>query len=137
MRTIIDFVDEFPERKMPKNRLFSLWSGRRDSNPNDRSRGILSPKIAVSLNFPYKGRILDGRNRYRAAQAAGVDCPFITYDGDEPASCVISLNLHRRHLTESQRAMVPARLAILGRGDDQHTSIEGSSTQRAADLLNV
>lgn len=47
------------------------------------------------------------------------------------------LNLHRRHLSESQRAMVAARLATLPKGANQHASIEAPSQADAAELLNV
>ena len=55
------------------------------------------------------------------------------------AGFVISLNLHRRHLTESQRAMVAAKLANLSLGSNQYSPIgEPSMTQAAAaDLLSV
>jgi phage N-6-adenine-methyltransferase len=59
----------------------------------------------------FEGAILDGRNRYRASLAAGVDCPMTEYRGDDAAAFVVSLNIHRRHLTESQRAMAAAKLA--------------------------
>ena len=59
----------------------------------------------------FDGAILDGRNRYRAARAAGVDCPMTEYRGDDAAAFVVSLNIHRRHLTESQRAMAASKLA--------------------------
>lgn len=59
----------------------------------------------------FEGAILDGRNRYRASKAAGVDCPMTEYRGDDAAAFVVSLNIHRRHLTESQRAMAAAKLA--------------------------
>jgi N6-adenosine-specific RNA methylase IME4/ParB-like chromosome segregation protein Spo0J len=83
----------------------------------------------------YQGKILDGRNRYRAAQVAGVECPWRTYDGDDPIGFVISLNLKRRHLSESQRAMVAAKLATFRLGDNQHS--EGLPIGRGSELLNV
>jgi ParB-like chromosome segregation protein Spo0J len=58
----------------------------------------------------YEGKILDGRNRYRALRAAGVDPTTIrdkfTVDGmvgDDPAAYVISANIHRRHLDADDR----------------------------------
>jgi ParB-like chromosome segregation protein Spo0J len=87
----------------------------------------------------FDGRILDGRNRYRAAQAAGVDCPLRAYLGDDPAAFVISLNLKRRHLNESQRGMIAAKLANMpdgGNRAEQH-SANLHSAAKAADMLNV
>lgn len=64
----------------------------------------------------FEGAILDGRNRYRASRAAGVDCPLTEYRGADPAAFVVSLNIHRRHLTESQRAMAAAKLETMKHG---------------------
>lgn len=92
-----------------------------------RTHGLLE-KIVI-----HEGMILDGRNRYRAALAAGIvdpdaapeygvwAAPFgfqVTgwAEGISPRDWVISKNLHRRHLSESQRAMVAGRLADLGVG---------------------
>jgi len=61
-----------------------------------------------------EGRIVDGRNRYRACLAAGVEPRFVEWEGEgELAELALSLNLRRRHLNESQRALVAAKLAKL------------------------
>jgi ParB-like chromosome segregation protein Spo0J len=54
------------------------------------------------------GKILDGRNRYRACLKAGIEPSFVTlfldgYISHDPAGYVISKNIHRRHLTADQK----------------------------------
>lgn len=69
----------------------------------------------------YEGMILDGRNRWKACEIAGVDPLTIEYGGTDPLGFVLSINLHRRHLSESQRAMVGARIVDWERGMNQNT----------------
>src|SRR3954453_18196652 len=73
----------------------------------------------------FEDKVLDGRNRLRACEAANVAPIFTVYTGNDPISYVVSVNLRRRHLNESQRAMVAAKLATLQLGDNQHS--EGPS----------
>jgi N6-adenosine-specific RNA methylase IME4 len=97
-----------------------------------RQHGLHEPIVV------YEDKILDGRNRYRACQAAGTEPAFTAYTGADPVSYVVSLNLRRRHLSESQRALVAAKLAILGHGVRQSGKFAAVPTQgEAAALLNI
>lgn len=57
--------------------------------------------------------VLDGRNRLRACEAAGVAPRFETFAGDDPFAFVVSANMHRRDLTKSQKAMLALELEKL------------------------
>jgi hypothetical protein len=58
----------------------------------------------------YDGQVLDGRNRLRACELAGIEPRFEEWDGvGSPLAFVLSRNLHRRHLNESQRSIIGAR----------------------------
>lgn len=86
------------------------------------------------------GRIIDGRNRWTACQKAGVECPSNTYMGDDGAELVafvVSLNEKRRHLSESQRAMVAARIEQLRQGRPEKDASLHVSRASAAEMLQV
>lgn len=88
--------------------------------------------------WTHEGLILDGRNRHRACAALGIDCRAQEYAGDDLTAFVVSMNLHRRHLNESQRAMVAARLANMPKGRPElNASIDAFVQPDAAALLNV
>lgn len=77
----------------------------------------------------WRGSIVDGRNRYRALRAAGMlaeDHDAVSLAGwavdishvavSALPALVVSLNIARRHLDETQRALVAARIATMGHG---------------------
>ncbi len=95
--------------------------------------------------------LLDGRRRLRACRKAGVEPRFARQlEEVSPIDLIISLNVRRRHMNESQRAMVAARLmpklgeeAAKRRGvrRDIMSNLTGShggtARSQAAGLLNV
>lgn len=92
------------------------------------------------------GRIVDGRNRWRACLLAGVEPTTRVYQGAEEGLLpfLVSLNMARRHMDESQRSMVAAKIAKLPVGANQHgitsgegVSIDTPSLGQAAELMNV
>jgi hypothetical protein len=53
----------------------------------------------------HEGMVLDGWHRFRACTELGIEPLKFTFStADDPVSFVLSHNLHRRHLTPSQRA---------------------------------
>jgi ParB-like chromosome segregation protein Spo0J len=123
----------------PAADVFSLLEGAEfDALCEDiREHGLREP--ITRMRVKGKRVVLDGRNRLRACQVARVKAEWRDYDGEAGGvvAFVLSANLHRRHLDESQRAMAAARLATLPKGANQHASFEAPSQERAAELLNV
>lgn len=62
--------------------------------------GLLEPIIL------YHDQILDGRNRYRACQKAGVSPRFEKYSGNGVLDYVVSKNVTRRHLSKDQLGII-------------------------------
>ncbi|MEJ7591130.1 MAG: hypothetical protein WKF77_06240 [Planctomycetaceae bacterium] len=95
--------------------------------------------------------ILDGRNRSLACVIAQVKPTYEPFVGNDAAKLayVVSVNVHRRHLTTAQRAEIAAKIATMSVGANQHTGKkkkEGSSndppskpvsTEQAAKMMNV
>ncbi len=52
----------------------------------------------------FEGMVLDGWHRYVACQKAKAKFKTVPFEGEDPVAFVLSKNLHRRHLTASQRA---------------------------------
>ena len=110
--------NESPIRFHEYANLFPMMQGDMLSNLRDDilKHGVREPIVFLD------GAILDGRNRYMAARDLGVEYPRTEYAGDDPLAFVISHNLHRRHLSESQRASIAARVANMGEGRPRDNS---------------
>jgi hypothetical protein len=102
----------------------------------------------------YDGMILDGRNRYRAAIAAGLlsedddpdDRPahfqrFVSAVDGDPIAFVISKNIFRRHLTVAQRSYAMAEVETFRHGgareQDANLQLDRASRAELAERAGV
>jgi ParB-like chromosome segregation protein Spo0J len=118
----------------PLAEIFPLMRGQQfdDLVADIKAHGLREPIVT------YEDKILDGRNRYMACAATGVECASVPYTGNDPLGYVVSRNLKRRHLNGSQRAMIATRLATMTQGARTDLSPIGERSQaQAAELLNV
>lgn len=104
-----------------------------------KENGLREPIITLG------NQILDGRNRYRACQAAGVAPMVHPFTGRDPVRFVIDKNINRRHLNESQRALIAAGFAALKSGQRSDRADQNQAGRKeppmtrkqAADLMHV
>lgn len=89
------------------------------------------------------GSILDGRNRYRACLQVGIEPSYNywqNYDQTE-LEFVLSKNLHRRHLNETQRAIIASKITNTSHGGNRKNQAENFPLEirqsDAANMLNV
>lgn len=80
------------------------------------------------------GKILDGRNRYRAAIVAGVEPQFIEYEGDDPEGFVQLANENRRHLAVEW--LKKHRAERIQRHTNMHI-VDGQSVRQIADATGT
>ena len=81
--------------------------------------GFTDPVIVV-----HEDKILDGWHRYQIATELDIlqQLDFTKLEGTDPVAFVVSKNLHRRHLTPSQRAQIVVEANTWATGkDNQHT----------------
>ena len=99
------------------------------------AQGLLEPLVL------YQGQILDGRNRYRACRVLGIQPQVRTYQGNDPLGFVTSMNLVRRHLNESQRALVATQITTMRQGErtdlEPSANLQKVSQAKASELLNI
>lgn len=97
------------------------------------ANGVINPVLT------YEGQVLDGRNRWEACERLGLDCPVERIEDKDwfdestfsPYTYVASLNFSRRHLTQSQKAMVSADLARIRMEDARSDLMDGETAEEA------
>lgn len=94
IRGVHPYADMYP--MLPESQIASMAESIREN-------GLREP-IVVTVD----GLILDGRNRRKACQLAGVEPVTEVYQGDDLAEYVMDRNDHRRHIPTGQSAMAAA-----------------------------
>jgi ParB-like chromosome segregation protein Spo0J len=114
----------------PAAMLFPMMFGEDLGNLADdiAANGLMEPIVL------YHGQILDGRNRLAACEMANVEPRFMEVDGELPSATiyVLSKNLHRRHLTTSQRAAIAAEIVPLLKEEAHRRKLSGLKNQQHA-----
>ncbi len=86
-----------------------------------RENGLLNPIVL------FNGDVLDGRNRYRACEAEGVEPRYVSPKISNPVAFVWSANVTRRHLTPGQLACAAVKADAMGRQRGVETSQQGQA----------
>lgn len=98
-----------------------------------KSNGLREP---ITL---FGGAIVDGRNRWRACEIAGIEPRYVDYSGrpEDLLLWVASVNLHRRHLSPSQQALIGAEIARRLKAGTGRSATAAVATQLAMSLRQV
>lgn len=136
----IEWRVDTAENRLPLHELADLFPAMVDADfealvQDVTKRGQIEPA------WVHDGKVIDGRHRARACERIGQPLRYRTYRGDDPLGFVIALNLVRRHLDESQRAMVAAKMANMEQGHrsdlQPSANLQKVSQEDAAKMLNV
>ena len=80
--------------------------------PQDQLQDLADDIAAHGQVYPIMvdadGMLLDGRNRLAACKLAGVEPKIETWSGDRPEDYILSVNVHRRHISKGAQAMAIA-----------------------------
>jgi protein gp37/ParB-like chromosome segregation protein Spo0J len=100
-----------------------------------KERGLAQP-----ITIWTDGTLLDGRNRLLACYETHQEVVLDRYKGTDPVQFSLSANLHRRHLSEGQRAVVGLKVRELlspAAKERQREAVIESNKLRAADPVSA
>jgi ParB-like chromosome segregation protein Spo0J len=70
-----------------------------------KANGLIHPIVIDKDGF-----LIDGRNRARACEIAGIEPATVLFEGNDPGAYVIAANVVRRHMSKGQQAMAVAKV---------------------------
>lgn len=113
------YADKFP--MLPESELQEL------------AESILQNGLRQPIVLTEDGLILDGRNRAKACEIAGVTPDAVVYDGDDLAEYVIDCNVTRRNMSTGARAMSTA-LVLVEDGNRENGRWQHGSAEKYASV---
>ena len=112
-----------------------------DDELSELADDILSNGLIHPLVIDADGVLIDGRNRLRACEIAGVEPTYQQLNGHDAAAFIVSANLERRNLSKGQQAMALAMIypepSKGGRGKKNHLETKGFSAARLSQARSV
>jgi ParB-like chromosome segregation protein Spo0J len=68
-----------------------------------KANGLIHPIVVDKA-----GVLIDGRNRLRACEIAGIEPAVVVFEGDDTRQYIFASNIARRHMSKGQQAMAVA-----------------------------
>ena len=134
-----DFLDDWSTDsiKLPAHAATSIFPAMGEAEFQELKADIAKNGLRQPI-LVYRNQVIDGRERMRACTELGIEPQYKAVDVTEKtvAEYIVSMNLKRRHLNDSQRAMVANSLAQLGKGKRANTA-QAVTQAQASQMLNV
>ena len=129
--------------KRPVHPVADLFPMMTDEELADLAADIKANGLIQPIVIDQKGLLIDGRNRAKACEIAGIEPTVRMFEGDDPRAFILSMNLKRRHISAGQQAMAHAMIYPEpekgGRGKKSKNSTEtlGFSAMRLSQARTV
>jgi hypothetical protein len=129
--------------KWPAHPVADLFPRMTDEELADLAADIKANGLIHPIVVDQKGLLIDGRNRAKACEIAGIEPTVRMFEGDDPRAFILSMNLKRRHMSAGQQAMAHAMIYPEpekgGRGKKSKNSTEtlGFSAMRLSQARTV
>jgi hypothetical protein len=101
----------------PVAELFPMMT---DEELADLAADITANGLLYPIVLDADGQLIDGRNRLRACQMAGVQPTYTSLNGHDPVAYILSTNVTRRHLSKGQSAMAVALSRTVSEAGKSH-----------------
>jgi ParB-like chromosome segregation protein Spo0J len=94
--------------KRPVHPIAELFPMMTDDELADLAADIKANGLIHPIVVDKDGLLIDGRNRARACEIAGIEPATVLFEGDDPRAYIIASNIARRHMSKGQQAMAVA-----------------------------